>query len=238
MTLHPTGDTFADIQRCGAWYSALVDGERVGPLAGYTGRYGRRANLQYVGFEYLNMGRVIAHPPIVRDFAARLVAEETRRLRRTTLVVGTPTNGVVWGFALAIELGCRFASARKIVTAPATTKQREQSTLVLPAEGVEPDDVIVVADDVCNNATSSGSLADQVTRQCNRPPQIACIWNRSGDPIVVREKGVHIPVISLMHRQLDQFRQDDPQVISAIAAGAVIWKPKDHWPELLTYMQR
>jgi hypothetical protein len=51
-----------------------------------------------------------------------------------------------------------------------------------------------------------------------------------------QENGRNIPIFALEQRIMPEFRQEDPCVAGDIVAGNVVWKPKDHWSQLIETM--
>ena len=71
---------------------------------------------------------------------------------------------------------------------------------------------------------------------------IACFLNRSLTvddwyTVVDGAPPWNIPVVSLVRKPINEWRQDDPAVKEDIAKGNVVWKPKDEWGRLKKAMQ-
>ena len=72
---------------------------------------------------------------------------------------------------------------------------------------------------------------------------ILCFLNRSLDVddtysfgVEFKANPLEIPVVSLVRKPIHEWRQDDPAVAEDVAAGNVVWKPKDDWDRLMKAM--
>ena len=62
---------------------------------------------------------------------------------------------------------------------------------------------------------------------------IATLINRSPDGVTVYEyRDRLIPIVQSVLIPTPEYRQDHPYVADDIAAGNVVWKPKDNWAKL------
>jgi orotate phosphoribosyltransferase len=132
-----------------------------------------------------------------------------------------------------------------MITALKTSTSREQSELVFSRHDVEKGDRCVIVEDVCNNFSTTGKFVKLINSRGGIVVAIACFLNRS--PNVDREyclslegeaKVLQIPVISLVRKVINEWKQDDPAVAEDIAKGNVVWKPKDEWARLMEAMEQ
>lgn len=226
------------LRRCGGYYECPKDSKdrRLGPLVGFAGKYEDKDGQmkQWVGDVYYNFAKAEERPSVIGKFAL-LVAEQVER-RLTFLpdyVLGAPMGGVIFGFVLAENLlgPIGYIFAEKKIIALATATQREQSKLVLDRHEVKPESRVIIAEDVCNNFSTTQELQELLARNGSSVVGIACELNRSEST-----SWNGIPVVSTLHIPTKQYKQEDPEVAEDIARGNVVWKPKDEWPKLAEAM--
>ena len=99
-----------------------------------------------------------------------------------------------------------------------------------------PGSRVLLAEDVCNNFSTTSSIADLITAADSELVGIACALNRSGKTSFEYQGAV--PVTSLLALALEQYAQDDPQVREDVANGNLVLKPKNEWPRLMDIMQQ
>jgi hypothetical protein len=125
-------------------------------------------------------------------------------------------------------LGSRFAFLEKRVTALASASSREQSELVLARHELKDGSSGFVVEDVCNNFSTTDQAAAVLAANGVKLVSITCFLNRSS-----KAEWEGRPVIALVDRPSQQWRQDDPAVAADIQVGNVVWKPKLEWPRLM-----
>lgn len=225
---------------CGGYYSCPKDnnGKRLGPLVGYTGRYETSdGKKQWVGDVYANFAKAEEYPPIMKHFA-----EETKDkiemkdkispiLDKIDVLCGAPIGGYAFSLMLGLVCNRRVIKAEKKTIAPATDKEREKSILVFGRHEVKKGERVAIVEDVCNNFDTTDQLIELIEKSGGEVVAIKCLLNRSLtiDHWYVSKRNVGIPVFSLVRMPIDEYKQDDPAVTDDIAAGNVIWKPKDEW---------
>lgn len=223
------------LRLCGGYYKCPKgpDGKRVGSLVGYAGKYdaGDGTKKQYVGDVYYNFARAEQYPH-VRDVFARALAEKFIDGNAPDVLLGAPLGGILLADAIARMLGCRVIFAEKKVTAVATESSREESKLTLDRHEVRPSDTIVLVEDVCNNFSTTDQLISLVENAGAEVMAIVCAINRSKHTMY---QTLHVE--SVVHVPTAQFKQEDPEVADDVAAGNVVWKPKEAWDKLAPYMQ-
>ncbi|OGY89420.1 MAG: hypothetical protein A3B30_01650 [Candidatus Komeilibacteria bacterium RIFCSPLOWO2_01_FULL_52_15] len=221
-------DPLDTLRLCGGYYRCPknVKGKRFGPLVGYAGTYeapdGSRQH--YVGDVFYNFARVEQYPH-VRDLYAHALAEQIED-RAPDVFLGAPMGGILLAEALARIFDRRVIFAEKKTKKAATEGLREESALVLDRHGLLPDDSVMIVEDVCNNFTTTRQLYDLVQGHRGIGTGVVCAINRSAEILYLG-----LGVWGVVHLPTQQYRQDDPEVAADIAAGNVVWKPKDEWEE-------
>ncbi|MBI1961445.1 MAG: hypothetical protein HYS45_01950, partial [Parcubacteria group bacterium] len=213
------GDLVETLRRCNGYYQCpkAPDGKRLGPLVGYAGEYdapdGTRKH--WVGDVYYNFARIEEYPHVLRFVASQLagVVRANGGLGGVDYVMGAPVGGFAIALMLAWHLDCRYVFPEKKVTAAATVSAREQSVLVFGRHEVEPGKQVLVAEDVCNNFSTTEKVRELVQAAGSRVVGIACELNRSA-----RTTWEWLPVCSILHLPTEQYQQDDPAVAADIAA--------------------
>lgn len=233
------------LKRCGGYYKCPKDntGKRLGPLVGYAGTYGPDKKHK-VGDVYYNFAKAEEFPHVLHHFGrnmAEKIAAAYKFDNAPTVVLGAPMGGILLAGAIGRYIDCRVVFAEKKVTKAATKDSREQSELVLDRHDLEPGDTVLIVEDVCNNFTTTVKLLNLIEAASAYPVAIATFLNRSGETHYVTGQhcgGVQIPVECLCFIPTEQYRQDDPAVVADIAAGNVVWKPKNDWAILKDAMEK
>jgi orotate phosphoribosyltransferase len=228
---------------CGGYYECpkKPSGGRLGPLVAYAGKYkAPDGNMQhYVGDVYYNYAFVEEHPR-VNDHFASLLAQEIRAKVSVDVVLGAPLGGMLLAAAVARSYDCRVIFAEKKVISAGTPEKKEESELVLDRHRVRPGDQVVVAEDVCNNFSTTDKLAALIGKAGGIFAGVVCALNRSGKSVynLVPGPDAHsaVPVLTTLFIPTKQYQQDDPAVAYDVAAGNVCWAPKQSWDWLLGIM--
>lgn len=234
---------------CGGYYACPKDsdGKRLGPLVGYAGKYegpdGKQ--LQLVGDVYANFAMAEPPPKIRRFFAGALSQRMDLRINldKVDAFCGAPIGGYSLADAIGLYTDIPSIKAEKKVIAFATSTEREQSKLVFARHNIERGLHYVIAEDVCNNFSTTRELVKLIMSFGGQVVGIVCFLNRSltvdseyclslGDEANI----LTIPVVSLVRQPIDEWRQDDPAVADDVAKGNVVWKPKDEWDRLMKAM--
>jgi len=231
---------------CGGFYSCPKgpNGARLGPLVGYAGKYngpdGQKK--QYVGDVYVNFAKAEIHPNVLMFFARCLATKLNKEIQTFNIntFCGAPIGGYALATTLSIITDISAIKAEKKVTALATETSREKSKLFFGRHEIESGKDYVIVEDVCNNFSTSEELIALIKSAGGNVIAIACFLNRS---LTVDHfyhsltASCEIPVVSLVRLQINQWQQDNPDVVKDIEKGNVIWKPKDEWGSLAEVMQ-
>jgi len=221
-----------------------------GWLVGYAGKYKDESGkeFQYVGKVYLNFAILEEWPSDDLGFIAGKLARKIKKIFRPlkmlpskVVLCGAPVGGFSLSTMLGQKLGCRTIKAEKKVLTVGTKGGRDETKLILDRHEVHKGDLVIIVEDVCNNFSTTRQLIELIESYGANVIAIACFLNRSpavDDWYVFEEGRRDLQVISLVRKKIEEFRQDDPEVASLIAAGKIKWKPKrkEEWTELMAAM--
>jgi adenine/guanine phosphoribosyltransferase-like PRPP-binding protein len=237
------GPTLLDTWKaCGGYYKCPEgpNGELLGPLVGYAGTYRDGAeDKHWVGKEYYNFAKVEAHHRAVDDFAD-IAINNYYKLPSSPVpdvILGAPMGGIIFAQAVARHMDVRTGFADKKVTKAAQGGQREESVLQLDRHEIKPGELVLLAEDVTNNFSTTNQLVTLIERAGGEVLGIICALNRS--PLTMYHPSpsdLPLPVASALHIETPQYRQDYGLVADYIAKGQIVWKPKDNWTKLAEAM--
>lgn len=224
------GNFLKTLENCQGHYACPISpmcGMPVGPVVGYTAQYEPGKN--WVGLEYFNFSQADQWPAVLMKFAAQATARLVTKGVIPDVIVGAPWAGVKFSQAVSLVIGCRHIFAEK-----------KGDDLVLGRyEGmIDHWDRVVIGEELVNNASTTKKLIDLIEAAGGQVAAIVCAINRSypfRDSFEI-EPGRKIPIIGVIERSTPQYRQDDPMVAEAIAAGNVVWKPKYAWDQMKAAM--
>lgn len=225
-------------KECDGFYQRPKDpnGTPRGPLVGYAGTYLDDAGVKkhYVGDVYFNFAAVEQYPEALHRFAQLLMLQVERD--RPTVLLGAPMGGIGLAFALGQFLsGVRVIFAEKKVTS--LGPEREESKLVIARHELVPGDRVIPIEDVCNNFSTTQQLLDLVEAANATVVSIGCALNRSAMNCFHPPSGPPITVRPVIHIPSPQFKQNALEVFEDVAAGNVVWKPKNQWHLLTAAME-
>jgi adenine/guanine phosphoribosyltransferase-like PRPP-binding protein len=235
---------FEVLTRCGGYYECPKDarGRRQGPLVGYAGR--DEKGRQYVGDIYVNFAKAERHLPVLTDTAEKISfrlanLESLGRIGTScpevTGFCGAPEGGKALAVMLASCSRTQYIFPEKKIVAIATSVSREISKLVFDRHEPEKGDVWWIAEDVCNNFSTTAQMIELIESFGARVAGVTCFLNRSLDVglrYTVPGGNRELPVVPLVRKKIEQYRQDDPAVAEDVQAGNVVWKPKNDWDKL------
>jgi len=218
-----------------------INGKRLGKLVGYAGTYDTpEGPKHYLGERYWNFPRGAERDPLVMsEYVQTVVAQLRDRTFREQYgeidcAFGLPQGGLIPAYEIARYYGCNYSCADKEILELKTANSREKSRLVLGRHTIEPGWKVGIVDDLGNNFSNTdkaiqlveerGGIVTMIIYMINRSPQGLTVWEYQGRKILVTQ-AVLIPT--------PEYRQDDPYVAADVAAGNVVWKPKDNWDSLL-----
>lgn len=224
-------------------------------LVGYAGKYldNNGKELQYVGKIYLNFAILEERPSDDLDFIGGKLARKLKSslpwikpwIKHSSRIVlcGAPVGGFSLSTILGQKLGCRTIKAEKKVLAVGVKGGRDKTKLILDRHEIHKGDMVIIVEDVCNNFSTTQQLIELLESYGAIVIAIVCFLNRSptvDDLYVFGDNRRELPVIALVRRKIEEFRQDDPAVAALVAAGKVKWKPKrkEEWRELMAATHR
>lgn len=225
----PDGDLVATLENCEGHYVCPQDpdGTLLGPVVGYTAEYEPGKN--WVGLAYYNFAKADPWPAVRRFFAAEIVRRLTEMGIVPDIILDAPWAGVKISQAVGGLIGCRDVFG-----------QKDDGDVILGRydDVIQRGDTVVIGEELVNNTSTTGKLVALVEKAGGRVIGISCAINRSYP--FAREFCVApdrlIPIVGAIERSTPQYRQDDPVVAGAIAAGNVVWHPKYEWPRLKAAM--
>jgi orotate phosphoribosyltransferase len=237
-------DPLKTLHACGGFYSCpkTSDGERIGPLVGYAGKYEAvdGTKKQWVGDVYANFAKAEEYPFVLHHYAEQISSKLSPYLDLINIFCGAPLGGYDFTKMLGLVYDRRAIKAEKKVIALATGNSREESILVFGRHEIKPGDDVAIVEDVCNNFSTTDKLISLIEKSGGKISAIVCLLNRSlsVDSFYLRDgdDSEPIPVISLVRLHIPEFKQDDPAVEEDIKKGNVAWKPKDEWGRLMNAM--
>ncbi len=238
------------LKRCGGYYECPKDanGKRLGPLVGYAGR--DENEKQFVGDVYVNFAKAERHAPILTYLARGLYNAAYERteghIERSTGFCGAPEGGKALACQLAQAAGTlaeehlsQYIFPEKKIIALATPTSREVSELVFDRHEPEAGESWWIVEDVCNNFSTTAKLVALIESYGASVAGILCFLNRS--PEINEEfclrPGLKLPVIALVRKKIEQYRQNNPFVAEDVLMGNVVWKPKNEWGKLAAAME-
>lgn len=231
----------AILKEINGYYECPKDenGNRLGPLVAYAGKYDSpRGKKAYVGEVYANFSIAEQYPVIMKAFA-NWVIEGIPEFFSFDVVCGPQLGGFAIGQKCADISGKRFAYIEKVVTKLATKRKREESHLAFLRHNIRPGDRVVLTEDVLNNFSTTKEALTLIEAHGGKVVCIIGLLNRSPSGIEIFEhNGRAIPVHSLVTKKIDEWKQEDIEVIKDVKAGNVVMKPKNDWDRLVMAMEQ
>ncbi len=215
------------------------NGKRLGPLVGYSGRYGKK-KLQYVGEVYVNFAVVEEEPAVLSHFA-NLISDkiiESMRIGRSiiTTYCGYPDGGIALAYQMARVNSCRFIYPEEITSLPSDNALKE-SELVFRRHQITENESVAICQDVLNDFSTIEKTIDLIESFGAEVVAIIGLLNSSvkfGNRFDYQDKS--IPVFSLVQKEILQWEQEDPFVVDDIIAGNIIWDSRKDWYKLKKFM--
>ncbi len=216
------------------------DGERLGPLVGYAGKYEAPdgTKKQFVGDVYLNCSVAEQYPVVMHTFAKQLQEKLKDILNEVDVIVGPQMGGIAIAQMLAFVAEKKFAYIEKKVTQVATETLREQAELKLIRHTINPGEKVLIMEDVLNNFSTAGETIEMLEGLHGaKVTAIACLLNRSltiDKEFTYKER--QIPIFALIRKEITEWKQEDVEVVNDIQNKNVILKPKNDWGTLVKAM--
>lgn len=224
-------DLMRDLDGC--YECPKRDGKRQGPLVGYAGtdEQGRA----YVGDVYVNFAKAENWDSVLTRVARNL---KSGIWNDVDTVCGMPLGGLALAQKLAGVYNKRYVYLEKKVLQAKTETSREKSDLIFNRHEIRPGETVALVEDVANNFSTTAKAVQRVQEAGGQVRGVFCFLNRSLKFDYSFQVGqLTLPIITLVRKPIDQWSQDDPEVAADVAAGNVVWKPKDEWDRLKKAME-
>ena len=137
-------------------------------------------------------------------------------------------GGILLSGDVGRHLDCRTIFLEKKILELASATGREKSILAFVRHNTRPDDKVVIGEDLVNNLSTAKEADELITAAGGELLAISCACNRSPEDYY-QVGNRRIPIVTIMKLPTKQYKQDDPEVAADIAAGNVVWKPKNNW---------
>lgn len=240
LSMIANGDWLGLLNKCDGYYRCRKDGDkRLSPLVGYAGKYDgpNGTKLQWVGDEYANFAKIESNGVALKGVAEALLKllKEEKLFDSLTGFCGMPMGGLKLAGALSVLSGFDdIYPEKKVIELAATTSTgRDKSILEFVRHDVREGGIYVLVEDVCNNFSTTKDGIDLIEGAGGIVTRIVCFLNRSPSVRGFYSYGARkIPIVALVDRPIPEYRQDDPFVAADVAAGNIVWKPKDEWHKL------
>lgn len=187
---------------------------------------------------YANFAKAEEYPLIMHHFT-KCLFDKIHILDFDTPIVfvGPAMGGISIAQFLAYhaskKVDARYACAEKVIIQLKTDTVREQATFQFARHAVNGGETVIISEDVLNNFSTTKQLIELVEKRNAKVEAIVGLLNRSmtiGLSYVYNDE--LIPVIPLVHKPYDEYKQDDPYVIEDVLTGNIVLKPKNEWSKL------
>lgn len=232
-------DSFKTLKKSGGWYECQKDpqGNRLSPLVGYTKR--DELGRQLVGEKYVNFAKVEEDPGRLHYLASMLRNKIPGNLLDSCdIICGIPEGGKILAAMLALVCNTKFKYPDKKIIPSKIPGERDESIFTFGRHKIRPARKIILVDDVTNNFSSANKILEEIKRTEGFVVAIATFFNRStvwNDYYFSKPDERCIPVVSLIRKEIRQYRQDDPFVSEDVKKGNVIFDPKNNWRQLVPW---
>lgn len=227
-------DPLQILRRCEGYYEQPVGG----PLVGYNGRYGSDQK-QFVGKVYVNFAKAERHGDVLFYITDRLVVRFAELIFAADGFCAAPEGGKALGATLAMMTSKGYIFPEKEVIEPKSESSRERSRLIWGRNEPEVGEHLVIVEDICHNFSTTEEMILLIESRGAHVDAIICFLNRSdvfGETYRTKSTGKEYPIKALISKPIKEYTQEDPEVLGDIAAGNVIWKPKNDWRVLAEAM--
>jgi len=227
-------DAYQILKDCDALYESPKDenGKYLGPLVAYAGLDENGKN--FVGFHYVNIAQA-EQEYFSRIELSKMMAEKiTQVVGKPDRLIAAPMGGIIFAASTSNFLETKVSFfEKKFIRLNDTEKNiREEYELIYKRHNLEPGEKVIIFEDLCNNFSTTQKMIEMLRELGAEVVAIACIFNRSD-----KEELMGIPVISVMHTPIPEYRQDDPVVKDMLEAGNIVLSAKKEWPRLKAAMK-
>jgi orotate phosphoribosyltransferase len=206
-------------------------------MVGFSGR--DKYDRQFVGDIYSNFAAIERKADYLAFVARQLKEIVLPFIDDKTIICALPMGGDKLGTALQLALGIDAIFLDKKVTALATENSRQKTQLIFGRHEIEEDTKVIYVDDAYNNWKGIKDAINATLAAGGIPTLAAGFLNRS---MTVRnvykneELSVEIPIRTLLNEPVEEYQQDNPEVVEDVERNNVAWEPKLKWTELMAAM--
>jgi adenine/guanine phosphoribosyltransferase-like PRPP-binding protein len=227
-------DAYQLLKDCNALYESPKDenGKYIGPLVAYAGLDKNGKN--FVGFHYVNIAQA-EQEYLPRTELSKMIAEKiTAVVGKPDRLVAAPMGGIVFAVSTAnfLETRVSFFEKKFIRLNDLEKNIREEYELVYKRHNLEPGEKVIIFEDLCNNFSTTQKMIEMLKELGAEVVAIACIFNRSE-----KVDFMGIPVISVMHTPIPEYKQNDPAVKEILESGNIVLSAKKEWSRLKEAMK-
>lgn len=227
-------DAYQILKDCNALYESPKDesGKYIGPLVAYAGLDENGKN--FVGFHYVNIAQA-EQEYLPRIELSKMMAEKiTQVVGKPDRLIAAPMGGIIFAASTSnfLETKVSFFEKKYIRLNDLEKNIREEYEVVYKRHNLEPGEKVIIFEDLCNNFSTTQKMIEMLRELGAEVVAVACIFNRSD-----KEEFMGIPVISVMHTPIPEYRQDDPVVKDMLEVGNIVLSAKKEWPRLKAAMK-
>ena len=227
-------DAYQILKDCNALYESPkgADGKYLGPLVAYAGLDENGKN--FVGFHYVNIAQA-EQEYLPRIELSKIMAEKiTQAVGKPDRLIAAPMGGIIFAASTSnfLETKVSFFEKKYIRLNDAEKNIREEYEVVYKRHNLEPGEKVIIFEDLCNNFSTTQKMIEMLKELGAEVVAVACIFNRSD-----KEEFMGIPVISVMHTPIPEYKQDDPVVKDMLEAGNIVLSAKKEWARLKEAMK-
>ncbi|MCW1949693.1 MAG: phosphoribosyltransferase family protein [Candidatus Shapirobacteria bacterium] len=228
-------DAYDILRECNALYESPKDdqGKYIGPLVAYAGMDETGKN--FVGFHYVNIAQAEQGFESRMELSKIMSEKILEAVGKPDRLIAAPMGGIIFSVSTANFLESRVSFFEKKVKklADPVNNIREESDLVYGRHNLETGEKVIIFEDLCNNFSTTEKMVELLRGMGAEVVAIACIFNRSE-----RSEFMGIPVVSVLHIPIPEYKQDDPVVKSIVESGNIVLSPKKEWPRLKEAMEK
>jgi orotate phosphoribosyltransferase len=227
-------DPYQILKDCDALYESPKDenGKYIGPLVAYAGLDENGKN--FVGFHYVNIAQA-EQEYLPRTELSKMMAEKIIQVvGKPDRLIAAPMGGIVFSVSTAnfLETKVSFFEKKFIRLNDPEKNIREEYELIYKRHNLNPGEKVIIFEDLCNNFSTTQKMIEMLKELGAEVVAIACIFNRSD-----KEELMGIPVISVIHIPIPEYKQDDPAIKEILESGNIVLSAKKEWSRLKEAMK-
>jgi orotate phosphoribosyltransferase len=227
-------DAYQILKNCDALYESPKDenGKYIGPLVAYAGLDENGKN--FVGFHYVNIAQAEQEYSPRIELSKMMAEKITAVVGKPDRLIAAPMGGIVFSVSTAnvLETKVSFFEKKFIRLNDQEKNIREEYELIYKRHNLKPGEKVIIFEDLCNNFSTTQKMIEMLKELGAEVVAIACIFNRSD-----KKDLMGIPVISVMHIPIPEYKQDDPVVKEILESGNIVLSAKKEWTKLKEAMK-